>query len=59
MGYNLICAAAIFATPMFAKSGKGGGHGHSVPELDPALIVGAVTLLAGGIAVIRYRRRQK
>jgi|SRR6185437_6291408 len=39
-------------------SGGGGGGGGSVaaPEMDPAGMLGALTLLAGGLVVIRGRR---
>ncbi len=46
-----------------AKPGHGQGHGygrgHAVPELDPGSIASALTLLVGGILIIRDYRRQK
>jgi hypothetical protein len=37
-------------------SSTGGGGSVAAPEMDPAGILGAFTLLAGGLAVIRGRR---
>lgn len=30
--------------------------GHTAPEIDPGLAIGALTLLAGTVAVLRIRR---
>ena len=63
IGYDLLLMAAIFAGEALAKPGGGHGgghgHGHGVPELDPGSIAGALTLLVGGLLIIRDRRRQK
>jgi len=38
--------------------GKNKGAPTSAPEIDPASAISALTLLAGGLAVIRGRRRK-
>jgi hypothetical protein len=35
----------------------GNSQGGSAPEIDPGLLGGAVTLLAGGLLILRERRR--
>jgi hypothetical protein len=42
-----------------ASHGGGGGGGFSAPEIDPSSAVAAVTLLLGGLAVIRGRKSSK
>ena len=37
-------------------SGGGGGGSLAAPEMDPAGMLAALTLLAGGLAIIRGRR---
>ena len=32
---------------------------HRAPEIDPAAAIAGLTLLAGGLAVVRGRRRRK
>ncbi len=32
--------------------------GHKIPEVDPSLAIGALTLLAGSLAVLRVRRKK-
>jgi hypothetical protein len=42
------------------QDGQGGHHwtlGGGAPEIDPGLLGGAVTLLAGGLLILRERRR--
>jgi Spy/CpxP family protein refolding chaperone len=34
-----------------------GGSGWAAPEIDPGLLGGAVALLAGGLLILRERRR--
>lgn len=60
-------AAAGFAQPGFAKpdpdhdKDKGDHHRHhtvAAPEIDPATAGSALTLLAGGLAVLRGRRKK-
>jgi hypothetical protein len=41
------------------KSGGGGGGVTAAPEIDPASAGAALTLLAGGLAVLRARRAGK
>ncbi len=36
-----------------------GGHCWSAPEIDPGQALGALTLLAGTIAIVRGYRRRK
>jgi Spy/CpxP family protein refolding chaperone len=36
---------------------QGNSQGGSAPEIDPGLLGGAVTLLAGGLLILRERRR--
>jgi hypothetical protein len=66
---NRLLAAAVLALPLiavgtlpaFAGNGQGGdGQGQNtqgVPEIDPGLLGGVVTLLAGGLLILRERRR--
>jgi hypothetical protein len=61
----LICAGAI---PASARNSQGNedqndqgqndqGGGARAPEIDPGLLGGAVALLAGGLLILRERRR--
>lgn len=47
--------------PDSGHSGSSGGSGGSVaaPELDPAAALAALTLLTGGLAVLRGRRSKR
>jgi hypothetical protein len=36
-----------------------GGHGGKTPEIDPGSIVGALTLLTGGVLLLTDRRGRK
>ena len=51
----------IAAMPAFADNSQGNenqnGQGGGAPEIDPGLLGGAVTLLAGGLLILRERRR--
>jgi hypothetical protein len=54
----------IAAMPALADNSQGnenqngqGGQGGGAPEIDPGLLGGAVTLLAGGLLILRDRRR--
>lgn len=49
----LLTAAAAFAGPWHD------GGGGTVPEIDPASLGAAVTLLGGGLAILLGRRRKK
>jgi len=67
----VLTSAVAVAGPWGGGGGKGGGHGGdsdsdsdsgrsgSVPEIDPAALGAAVTLLGGGLAVLTDRRRKK
>ena len=65
LSLSLIAAGAI---PAFARDhqgdedddNQGGNWSHSssgAPEIDPGLLGGAVALLAGGLLILRERRR--
>jgi hypothetical protein len=61
LSLSLIAAGAL---PAFASDNQGDedqdGHHWSqsgAPEIDPGLLGGAVTLLAGGLLILRERRR--
>jgi hypothetical protein len=50
------------AAGAYAAVGDGGGGGGDVqqaPEIDPAGAMASLTLLAGGLAVLRGRRSSK
>ena len=51
----------IAAMPALADNSQGNenqnGQGGGAPEIDPGLLGGAVTLLAGGLLILRERRR--
>jgi hypothetical protein len=53
-----LAAAMLLTTPALAKPGKPKPLPRGVPEIDPAGLVAAGTLLAGGLAIARGRRRQ-
>jgi hypothetical protein len=54
-------AAPAFADPHFQPPQSHRGGSHSVPEIDPAGLGSAATLLAGGAFLIgaRIKRRRK
>jgi len=56
--FSLLVIAA--AAPVHAGDGKNKDNKHvtAAPEIDPASAISALTLLAGGLAVIRGRRRK-
>ena len=48
-----------FALLMMGFAGVACAGGGAAPEIDPSSALGAVTLLAGGVLVIRGRRRKR
>jgi len=38
---------------------EGGGHSFSAPEIDPSSAISALTLLCGGLTVMRGRMSKK
>ena len=59
-----LLAISILSLPLIVAMPAGAGHDHecddhgdSAPEIDPGLLGGAVTLLAGGLLILRERRR--
>jgi len=62
LSLSLIAAGAL---PAFAgndqgnqnQNGQGGNGQGGAPEIDPGLLGGAVALLAGGLLILRERRR--
>ena len=43
----------------FDSCGRGGHEPVRAPEIDPASAMSGLTMLAGGLAVLRGRRRKK
>ncbi|HWX27209.1 MAG TPA: hypothetical protein VNZ53_07195 [Steroidobacteraceae bacterium] len=62
---GLAVTGAYFAPPSFWGSGGGGGgggdsrHHIAAPEIDPSSAVSALTLLLGGLVVLRGRFRKQ
>jgi len=58
LSLSLIAAGAL---PASADNSQGNenqnGQGGGAPEIDPGLLGGAVALLAGGLLILRERRR--
>jgi hypothetical protein len=59
-----LLAVSVLSLPLIAAGAisvsAGNGHendGNGAPEIDPGLLGGAVTLLAGGLLILRGRRR--
>ena len=59
-----LLAAGVLSLPLIAAgaipASAGNGHendGNGAPEIEPGLLGGAVTLLAGGLLILRDRRR--
>ena len=59
-----LLAVALLSLPLIAAgvspASASNGHendGNGAPEIDPGLLGGAVTLLAGGLLILRERRR--
>jgi hypothetical protein len=59
-----LLAVAVLSLPLIAAgaipASANNGHendGNGAPEIDPGLLGGAVTLLAGGLLILRERRR--
>jgi hypothetical protein len=50
-----VTTVAYFAPPSF-WGGRGGGGSVTAPEIDPASAVAALTLLLGGVTVLRARK---
>jgi len=46
----------LLGIPDVDSGGSGGGGSVAAPEMDPAGMLAALTLLAGGLAIIRGRR---
>ena len=60
--YRLLAVAALslplIAGPLPASANNGHENdGPGAPEIDPGLLGGAVALLAGGLLILRERRR--
>jgi LPXTG-motif cell wall-anchored protein len=55
--YSVVILALGLST-CTAAFGFGKPSGPSVPEVDPSLAIGGLTLLAGSIAVLRIRRKK-
>jgi hypothetical protein len=56
-GLGILCYILPFLCA--APPGSGGGKVTSAPEIDPASAAAALTLLGGGLAVLRARRYRK
>ena len=64
---GLTVTVAYFAPPSFwggggnggGNSGGNGGYQFAAPEIDPSSAVSALTLLVGGLVVLRGRFRQQ
>ncbi len=54
---SALVATMLLSSPAFAKS-RPWRPGGSVPEIAAAGLVGAGTLLVGGLAIARSRRRK-
>jgi len=57
-----LLAISILSLPLIAAMPASASNGHEndgvgAPEIDPGLLGGAVTLLAGGLLILRERRR--
>jgi hypothetical protein len=52
-------ASAAQADPDFFGGGPNRGPTHSVPEIDPASAMSGLTLLLGGLTVLRGRIKKK
>jgi len=61
LAISILSLPLIAAMPAFADNSQGNenqnGQGGGAPEIDPGLLGGAVTLLAGGLLILRERRR--
>ncbi len=55
-GLGILCYILPF---LCAPQPGPGGHVTSAPEIDPASAAAALTLLGGGLAVLRARRYRK
>jgi len=57
LSLSSIVTVVIVAPPSIWGGGHGGSGGNTVkaPEIDPASAVSALTLLLGGVAVLRSR----
>lgn len=53
----LLAVAAVFGVPLAAHATMA-IQVAAAPEIDPAAAAGAMTLLLGGLAVVRGRRRK-
>jgi hypothetical protein len=55
---SALSLAMIAAGVLPASANKGHENdGNGAPEIDPGLLGGAVTLLTGGLLILRERRR--
>ena len=61
LAISILSLPLIAAMPAIADNSQGNenqnGQGGGAPEIDPGLLGGAVTLLAGGLLILRERRR--
>ncbi len=55
---GVVVFAASNAWAIQQTGGTGGTGTKSAPEINPALLVGAVVLLVGGILIVMSRRRR-
>jgi hypothetical protein len=47
----------LFWTKQICSSGSGGNQPMAAPEIDPSSAMAGLALVAGGLAVVRGRRR--
>jgi hypothetical protein len=53
-------SVVVFAPPSWGGYGGGHGPGHmTAPEIDPSSAITALTLLLGGVTVLRSRVAKK
>jgi hypothetical protein len=58
-GNTVLTTGVVPAGWTESSSGGGGGGGVSAPEIDPSSTIAALTLLVGGLAVLRAGRRAR
>jgi hypothetical protein len=52
-----VLSLAVIGAGAIPASANNGHENDGAPEIDPGLLGGAVTLLAGGLLILRERRR--
>jgi hypothetical protein len=58
LAISILSLPLIAAMPALADNSQGNENQKiPVPEIDPGLLGGAVTFLAGGLLILRERRR--